>query len=99
MTLSKLHITMNILLRDSGDYLTDFVAGSPAVIAVTTLYTDKQSLSVAAVLLPEHKRSMYKLDAVPHISLFKLYDVRWKDVGHKIKCAVSCTDYGPCCGM
>lgn len=58
MPSSQLYITMNVLSRDIADDVADILANIPVVIAVTTLYTDKQSMAGAAVLLPEQGRSM-----------------------------------------
>lgn len=93
MPYSGLHATMNVLTDPSDDYVPEFLAETPVLLAITYLYTDRRSFAAAAVLLPSEKENVYKLNAVPHISLYKPRDIEWADIGPREKMASLATDY------
>ena len=94
MTPDKLHVTLDVMSEPDMKYHERFLSQGKQKIEITQFYTDRESFAAVKVALRIPAKNMYMLLAVPHISLCRSYDSRWRDVGFRIKQATYAAGYG-----
>ncbi|MEQ2293807.1 hypothetical protein AMECASPLE_037316 [Ameca splendens] len=84
MSPDDLHVTMWYTAKPDVKYKNDLDRVTPVKITVSYVYSDVTANAVAAVILPETVKNLFKQYSEPHISLCKDKREEWKNLGKMV---------------